>query len=369
PLPPAQATRQTRQPSGERSNFSSYPSLPVQSANMPNNQASGPNKHTGFYHDATEAMSAFPNSMPGQSVPQFPGQQNFSAPQASYPAMGQSAPQTYQGNNYANSMYVQPPLGATGQAYMYDNANRGKMTPTGKRSSTSMALIISLCVIIALVGVITLGAAVILKGRNSGQPETGGAVATATAPPTPTIEPTALPSPTPELSPTPVLTPTPTPDAGFQWCTPACAPDGYLIEYPATWSPGTTTDLPGYQYINPAAADEILAVKAPPGAAASQPGDLLANDLQTNFQSKPGYTPLAAPPTTATIGGTTWLTQTAYYQDATQQQIRVMVFATVYQQKSYIIELQANNTQFDTVNQQAFTPMLVSFSFQAVPAA
>jgi hypothetical protein len=141
------------------------------------------------------------------------------------------------------------------------------------------------------------------------------------------------------------------------------------MEYPSTWSPGATTDVQGYQYVNPASADEIVAVKVP-GQTTSQPGDLLTSDLQTNFQAKPGFTAPTASPTTTTIGGTIWLTQTAYYQNAeTQQQIRVVIFSTVYQQKAYIIELQAINDQFDTLNQQTFATLLKSFSFQAVPTA
>jgi hypothetical protein len=376
PLSPPGATFKTRQLSGEKNNISSYPSLPSQLTSMPNN-TTGPNKQTGFYQDATQAMSSFtPPNTPGQPVSPFPGQQQ-GFPPANYPGTGQPGQPPYQNNNYASPLYVQSPIGATGQAYMNDHANRGKLAPAGTSNNTNVTLIVSLCVMIALASVIVLGA-VYFFGEHNRQTAATTPIATATTAPAPS--PTVAPSPTAAPTPTPVLTPTPVPttppDPGFQWCSPACTPNDFLIEYPVAWSPGATTDLPGYQYVNPAAADEVVAVKAPPGPTASQPGDLLAADLQTNFQSKPGYTPPAAPPTTATIGGTTWLTQVAYYQyqnPAQPQQppiqVRVMVFATVYQQRAYIIELQADNAQFDTVNQQAFTLMLAHFSFQPVPTA
>ena len=66
---------------------------------------------------------------------------------------------------------------------------------------------------------------------------------------------------------------------------------------------------------------------------------------------------------TTTIGGANWSYGIATYQlnSATE---RVEVFATVYQHKAYIIELQAPDAQFDTLNTSYFEPMLNRFQFQ-----
>jgi hypothetical protein len=66
---------------------------------------------------------------------------------------------------------------------------------------------------------------------------------------------------------------------------------------------------------------------------------------------------------TTTIGGTSWSYGIATYQmnGATE---RVEVFATVYQNKAYTIELQAPDAQFDMLNTSHFERMLNRFQFQ-----
>ena len=96
---------------------------------------------------------------------------------------------------------------------------------------------------------------------------------------------------------------------------------------------------------------------------------MIENDLQTNFASKPGYqvtTPISAS-TTTTIGGETWTYEIATYQNPDQNNTveQVEVYATVHQGKAYIIELQAPQNLYDTVNTQYFVPMLNRFQFQA----
>ncbi len=373
---PPQSGPNTRQIYGN--NQSSYPNLPPQIGSIPTNPFVA-NGQTGFHQDATEAISSLPGGMPGPPMPQQP--QNFPGTQMHYPGTGyygggpvQQPP--YQPGSYTNQTYGQPfsPDG-TGQAYRYDRVERGKAATQKAQPGNTTVIVVSLSIVVVIIAVVGLGALFVLKGHNDNQPTASGPgnvaaptvtiVPTTVPTPTPTMAPT--PSPTPAITPTPTLPPTPAPDANFQWCTPACAALGYQIEYPMTWSPGATTDIQGYRYINPAAADEIVAVKVA-GQTTSQPGDLLNQDLQTNFQTKPGYMGPASTPTTTTIGGTIWLMQTISYQN-NQNQIRVMVYSTVYQQKGYIIELQANDAQFDMVNQQTFTAMLKSFSFQAIPAA
>jgi hypothetical protein len=90
------------------------------------------------------------------------------------------------------------------------------------------------------------------------------------------------------------------------------------------------------------------------------------NDVQTTFGSQPGYTaPTPPAAANATIGGAPWYAIATDYNDTQNQPVHVEVYATVYQGKAYIIELQAPNTnnQFDSVKQQYFVNMLVKFQF------
>jgi len=87
-------------------------------------------------------------------------------------------------------------------------------------------------------------------------------------------------------------------------------------------------------------------------------------DLTNNFSSQPGYSaPTPTPSSNTTIGGENWSYQIAYYQLNGQTE-RIEVYATVHQGKAYIIELQAPDSQFDTINMQYFERMLARFQFQ-----
>ncbi len=78
-------------------------------------------------------------------------------------------------------------------------------------------------------------------------------------------------------------------------------------------------------------------------------------------------TPTPTTSSNATIGGENWTYQIAYYQSNGQTE-RIEVYATLYQGKAYIIELQAPDAQFDAANTQYFESMLGRFQFQQ-PAA
>jgi hypothetical protein len=133
-----------------------------------------------------------------------------------------------------------------------------------------------------------------------------------------------------------------------------------VTEYPSGWQSGPSSSAAGVQFTNPVQADQLASFKAP-GPTSSPAGDILNNNLQTNYASRPGYVPPSATSTT-TISGATWVTATAYYQNDIQKE-RVIVFATVQQGKAYIIELQAPDPQFDTVNSQFFNSMLIRYQF------
>lgn len=107
--------------------------------------------------------------------------------------------------------------------------------------------------------------------------------------------------------------------------------------------------------------DEIANFKSATTTAQS-PGDLITADLNTQFANHPNY---IAPTSSsnAWIDGARWLNETATYQLNNQTE-HVEVFAIVFQQRSYIIELQAPDSLFDQINTQYFEFMLGKFQFQ-----
>jgi hypothetical protein len=163
---------------------------------------------------------------------------------------------------------------------------------------------------------------------------------------------------TPSPSPTP--SPTVTPDPGFALCDTACTTNGFSIEYPNGWLQ-STPDATTIEFNSPAQTD-VYALFRTPGPTSSNANNLVATDLANNYASKPGYTAPTSISTT-TIGGANWSYGIATYQlnSATE---RVEVFSTVYQNKGFIIELQAPDAQFDMLNTHYFNPMLNRFQFQ-----
>lgn len=334
-------------------------------------QNPAPNQQTEFYQNATEAISAMPGVPdqayhPGYSQQGFPG---ASMP-GNYAGISQFGPQTqqsFQSGHYTGQMPPTQQPFVTGQGYDY-----GAWTaPPSKPSRGPMVAIICVCLVLLLIAGIGVANFVITRSQTASQ---GVADATATAVPSPTATAAATPSPTatatattptPEPSPSsaasPMVSPTSVPDTNFSWCAQTCQPYGFQVEYPDGWQMGPAINAPGEQFTNPAQSDQYASFKAP-GPTTSSANDLVNNDLQTNFASKPGYTP---PNTTSstTISGTTWITATASYLSDSQQKERVQVLATVYQQKAYVIELQAPDSQFDGVNSQFFNPMISRYQF------
>jgi hypothetical protein len=334
------------------------------SDNQPPMMSSGSQQQSGFHQDPTQAMSVLPSHQV-QSYPTMYSQQNYgnaSIP-VGYAGTGQYTPQVqpFKGGNYTGTMYPPTQTYPTGQGY---GMPPGFTPPPPQKRSNLALIIISICITLALIAIVAFGATYLIHNDASNKAQLSHQNATATSILTPTMapspSPTAAPSPTP--SPSPTLTPTPTPDAGFTLCDITCTSNGFSVEYPSAWAQKPTTDSTGTQFTNPSQSDEFATFKTP-GITNMNAGQLVNNDLN-NFSSQPGYNaPTPTPSSNATIGGENWSYQIAYYQ-LNSQTVRIEVYATIHQGKAYIIELQALDSEFDTVNTQYFERMLVRFQFQ-----
>ncbi len=327
--------------------YSTTPILSTQNGQATPNQSAVESQPTSFYQEPTEAMSAH-QAAPGQSfVPGYPG----SVPVQSFQAGNFPPP----GPGYAPTPpfpSAQMPVGFGMQPEM--------TPPPKKRSDNSLLIVAIIFLVLALVAVSILGTIYVLNGQSPPK-----AAATPTSIPTATTAPSPTATPPPTPSPSPTIAPTPTPFAGFAWCGTQCTSNGFAVQYPQGWNGQQTTDTPGTEFLNPTAPDEYAAFMAP-GATSSTADALVANDLQTNFAAKPGYTQ-PTPTQTTTIGGVTWVYQTATYTYQTNQMNnqpeQVNVYATIYQGKGYIIELEASVSQFSAVNTQYFATIIGSFEF------
>jgi len=337
----------------------SYQPGPPASAQLPfTNTPANSYQQTGFYHEATEAMppiqSAPSGLLPGYQQQGFPG----TALPASYPDGNQQfasqAMYPFQTGNYAGPLPTQYPF-STGQGYNYPPS--GQLPPPPKQNNQAI-MIVCITLVIILLGTVTITTFTLLNRSNANQ---SAALPTAA----PTIAPTALPTsaPTPSPVPTPSPIPTPVPDAGFAWCDTNCSQYGFITEFPLTWQGAPATNSTGVQFATPTL-PEVYASFKTPGATGDTPDDILLNDIQTTFGSQPGYVP-PPPPVAATIGGAQWSATATDYNDTQNQPVRIEVYATVYQGKAYIIELQGpdTNNQFASIKQQYFVSMLVKFQF------
>lgn len=324
-----------------------------------------PQQHTEFYHDATEAIDALPSSGgAGYGAYQQPHYPGASTPNGHLPPDRygtQLQPPAYQGGQYSAPGYNQPPFAANQN---YGAPVRPTPSPQGPPGSSVVLVAGIFCVIILLTGVI-LGGIFLLRTtkKQANTVTTPSAVATLAPTATPTLAATPSPTlpPTATPIPSPTVPPTPAPDPGFAWCGQTCTAVGFSTEYPSTWQVGASAASGGIQFANPTQLDQTVVVKGM-GPTTSDAGTLVTNDLQTVFAAKPGYMPPTATSTTI-ISGETWVKAVAYYQGASQQQEQVEVFATVHQNKGYIIELNAPTAQFETVNAQAFINILGKFQF------
>lgn len=368
-----------------RSGVQPSPMLPTNNAGPARRPATGnlppqplmpsahPQQQSGFYQDATEAMNSLPTTgNQGYSQPHF-----TSPSQVGYPAQHSPQQVPFQNNNYStpDAAYRQQPL-VTGQGYDYGARSRSTPLPRKQRSA-AFTVIVTVCLIVTLLAVGGLGAFIFLKGHTRQpivvlptQTTNTSASPTPVASSTAATTPTTVPSPTPTVGPTVTVTataPTPVADAGFVWCGQDCANNGFTTEYPTGWGVGSTPRGNGLLFTPPPPSPISVAFKQP-GQTPDSAQNILAGDLQ-GFANQPGYTPPQGGPTASTIAGETWVSSMATYQlsvtDTTKE--RVVVYATVHAQKAYIIELQAPDTQFDTVNNQYFVNMIGRFQFQPFP--
>lgn len=218
---------------------------------------------------------------------------------------------------------------------------------------------VSICLVVVLISI--GGLAALYFAKNQPSTPSGVANATTAATTAPTATPTIAPTPSPTPIPSPTAASTVAADNGFTLCDQTCTANGFITEYPTNWQSKTLTKTNGVQFSNPDQTDQYATFKAP-GQANDSASNIALADLQKNYSRKSGYTSDMTTATT-TIGGETWATSTAFYQLNGQRE-RVLVYATVHQGQAYIIELQASDDQFDTVNQQFFSLMLQKFQFQ-----
>jgi hypothetical protein len=331
---------------------------------------SGPQQQTGFYRDATEAMSSLP-AQNGQNFQMgYPqGFTGMSAP-GRYPGVSQHFPQIqpFQTGSYAGPPHSYAPSQPFVVGQGYQRQPEPPQPPQKQRSNTVFIIACS-CLAFAFIAVAALGAVYLLhnnasKGHNKTASRPTSIASTKVPVPSPTLSPTAASTP----SPTPTVSPTPAVDPNFTLCATECTTNGFIVEYPNGWIEAVSQDpnsFAGEQFSNsstnnPAQQDEIANFKSSQMTAQS-PEDLIAADLNTQFASQQNYT---APTSSsnAWIDGAKWLNVSATYQLNNQTE-DVEVFAIVYQQRSYIIELQAPDSLFNQINMQYFEMMLGRFQF------
>lgn len=332
-----------------------YGNQPPDASTLRPQTPQGPQQQSGFYQDATEAMSALPNSgqnypMPQQGYPGAPMQGSYPATSYGHPTapfqsgIGQSYPPTY-----PTPFQTGPGAGP-------------HITPPPRKQRNGAVLVIAIiCLVFAIIAASAFGVLYVTRARNQTVANTTPTTAPTTIPsPSPTVIPSPSPTPSPTPSPSPSPSPTATPDTGFNFCDTNCVQNHFNVEYPATWQP-SAPDATTNVFSNPSQTD-TYAIFRTPGQASSTADALLNADLTANYSTKTSYTPPQSTSNT-TIGGENWVYAVATYQNnGVPEQIEV--FATVHQGNAFIIELQAPTTQFSTVNSTAFEPMLNRFSFQ-----
>ena len=379
-VPPSQPAQSPQKRYGTRS----FPTntRPV----SPQTGSFNPQQQGDFYQDATEAISL--PTVPQQGQGNYAGQQPFpTTPQNMYPTMG-SGPTQYGGQSgqygftgQQGFQGVQMPQMPQTPPFQPQGITRPVPPSSQRQPGTTGLVIISILLALALIAIIGFGTLYFVRNhtanQHSGQnaaafaatatasannananaTSSANATSTATAAATPTIAPTATTAP----SPTPTIVPTATPDANFTYCGQPCIANGYQTEYPNGWNQLSSGDGLSIQFINPAQADEFITFRTPQTSANSA-SDVVANDLQTNYASKPDYTP-SPQSSSVTISGETWIESIATYQGNAQKE-RIEVFGTIHAGKSYVIELQAPDAQFDQANTQYFENVTGRFQFQ-----
>jgi len=243
------------------------------------------------------------------------------------------------------------------------------LQPVRQRSNTTTAPylqhLLAVGPWIATVITLVLLGAVLLMLVDTGRISAGAARATPTA--------TATPTPTP----TSTATPLPTPATGFQLY--PNLTEGYYIEYPDQWvaTPHGSSWLEISDrdpVLSPAAVTYELQVFVQPwngpdaGTNTDQTDQATAwvdHILSGGFvggQVSGTFTRIQGKEPPVTIGGANWQTgEGVLVQESARD--RVQVYATIHENKPYIIILIAADAQFDSGRAQFFNPMLRTFTF------
>ena len=335
----------------------SYPNQPII-------RPSGPLQQTGFYRDATEAISSpannglnfqagYPQGFAGMPVP------------GRYQGVSEYIPQMqpFQTGNFADS----PPVHPQSQLFLRNQGYRRQpeFPPPQKQRNKTILIIVCACLAFIIITAAAFGAVSLLhknpsKAHNKTTSRPTSAVTATMAP---------APSSTAASTPSPTASPAPSVDPNFTQCATECTSNGFIVEYPNGWTVAASQDPNGFggaQFSNsssgnPAVLDEIANFKSAT-TTANPPEDLLAADLNSQFANQQNYVAPTSP-LNAWIDGAKWLNESASYQLNNQTE-DVEVFAIVYQQRSYIIELQAPDSLFNQINTQFFEMMLGRFQFQ-----
>jgi hypothetical protein len=181
--------------------------------------------------------------------------------------------------------------------------------------------------------------------------------------------------PTPTATPLPTMTatttPTPTPIDGFQFYHDPT--NHYIIQYPLGWVISTDNSSQGIEFCddcqNPGYIVQVntpnnLGDVGPPANQNTADGwvTYALNGLASRLQSGT-LTPLG-PQQAIVIGGVVWQSGGALVTDSSGgARFRLQVYATVYENKPYILVLSTTDDRFTAGTIQFFGPMLQSFEF------
>jgi hypothetical protein len=369
PVSPAPIQRSGILGNSYRSNSfpSSQPGQPFVTE-MPSQSAipQGPQQAGGFYQDATEAFSSIPGTHANYSSAAYPqqGMPGGGPMPSGFPSPGQfGVPQQppFPSGNFGNPNMTFPPtqMGFSNSQFGY-RPGSGTGLPVQPQQERKNVLIIVgvVCLVVAVVLVGTFGTLFALHGGGGNNTQAQATVAP-TATSTEAPSPTALPTPSP--TPTVAATPTPIPDTGYSWCT-QCTPYGFQVEYPDGWTSGLSQDGNGVEFTSPD--PNVFSTFRSPSGSWSSNDQLIQADKSTFQQIRNvSLTPLSSSDQMMKIGGQLWDYQSFLYQGKVNGQpapIKVNIYATLYQNKGYVIELVTPQSSFPDAH---FSTMLNSFQF------
>lgn len=179
--------------------------------------------------------------------------------------------------------------------------------------------------------------------------------------------PTATPAPTATLAPTP----TPVPIDGFQFYRDPA--NHYIVQYPLGWVVSSDNASQGIEFCddcnNPGYIVQVntpsnLGDVGPPANQNTAAGwvTYALNGLSSRLQT--GTLNTLGPQQPITIGGVVWQSGGGLVTDGSGTvRFRVQVYATVYEDKPYILVLSTTDDRFTAGTIQFFGPMLQSFEF------